>query len=128
MELQPDDSPVSYKINQVGNHTVTIDNTEHKLPLLCTLTEVQPLPISSPQLLTPQHMATWCRELSPELILIGTGPTHLILPEEIIHTCYLERIGCEVMSSPSACRTHSILMSEQRPFVLLLFGDDVSNT
>lgn len=53
-------------------------------------------------------------ELSPEIVLLGTGQRQHF-PARNIMLSLLERgIGLEVMDTGSACRTYNILMSEGR--------------
>ena len=53
-------------------------------------------------------------DLKPEVVLLGTGITHLFLHPK--HYRYLtdNGIALECMSTAAACRTYNILMSEGR--------------
>lgn len=51
------------------------------------------------------------------LILLGTGKT-VRFPSPVLLTSFYERgIGVEIMTTPAACRTYSLLLSEGRRFV-----------
>jgi uncharacterized protein len=51
---------------------------------------------------------------SPEIILIGTGDKHLQLSPKILQSLYQYKIGFEIMSTIAACRTFTLLASDQR--------------
>ena len=60
--------------------------------------------------------------LEPEIILLGTGDA-LALPDTDLMAALAERsIGLEIMSTPAACRTFNVLLSEQRRVVAALFN------
>lgn len=63
--------------------------------------------------LTNEHFKQ-IAELKPEVVLLGTGTTHLFLHPK--HHQYLtdNSIALECMSTAAACRTYNILMSEGR--------------
>lgn len=49
-----------------------------------------------------------------DILFVGTGPDIAPLPIALRETLEHASIGAEVMSSPSACRTYNILLSEGR--------------
>lgn len=60
------------------------------------------------------------RDLQPEIVLLGTGPT-LHFPHPSLTALLLEAgIGVEVMNTAAACRTFNILLSEDRNVVAAL--------
>ncbi|WP_025770922.1 Mth938-like domain-containing protein [Thioalkalivibrio sp. HK1] len=60
------------------------------------------------------------RTLEPELVIVGTGEKHRILPATLFASLMSEGIGVDVMSTPAACRTFNILGSEGRKVIALL--------
>ncbi|MEO1291370.1 MAG: Mth938-like domain-containing protein [Pseudomonadota bacterium] len=54
--------------------------------------------------------------LAPEVdvLLVGTGPDIRTLPAPLADALTAAGIGVEAMSSPSACRTYNVLLSEGR--------------
>lgn len=52
--------------------------------------------------------------LKPEVVLLGTGATHLFLHPKNHRTLTEQGIALECMTTPAACRTYNILMSEGR--------------
>lgn len=53
-------------------------------------------------------------ELSPEVVLLGTGKTHRFLHPQIYAPLTQHGISLECMTTAAACRTYNILMSEGR--------------
>lgn len=49
-----------------------------------------------------------------DILFVGTGPDIAPLPAALRDALEEANIGAEVMSSPSACRTYNILLSEGR--------------
>ncbi|OOZ36038.1 Mth938-like domain-containing protein [Solemya velesiana gill symbiont] len=53
-------------------------------------------------------------ELKPDLVLLGTGEKHCFPSPALYHALVNAGIGLETMTTPAACRTYNILMSEGR--------------
>ncbi|MAJ82457.1 MAG: hypothetical protein CMF41_06035 [Legionellales bacterium] len=60
-------------------------------------------------------------KMSPELIIIGTGPKHVVLDEKLFENCYEKNIPVECMASDKACLVLPTLLSEKRKVVAALF-------
>jgi uncharacterized protein len=60
--------------------------------------------------------------LAPEIILLGTGPEVLLPDVSLMGALAAESIGLEIMTTPAACRTFNVLVSEQRRVVAALFN------
>jgi len=57
---------------------------------------------------------TFISELEPQLVILGTGEEQLF-PKPALYAVLLNQgIGVEVMTTPAACRTYNILVSEGR--------------
>ncbi len=52
--------------------------------------------------------------INPEVVLLGTGPTHRFLNPKIAQNLTEKGIPIECMTTAAACRTYNILMSEGR--------------
>ncbi len=76
-------------------------------------------PVSKAEDLDVQHFAQ-ILELQPEVVLIGTGEHQVFLAPELLMFFYQRSVGVEVMSTPAACRTFNVLVSEQRNVVAAL--------
>lgn len=63
--------------------------------------------------LTTEHFADLLA-LKPEVILLGTGPTHRFVHPKLTASLTKQNIAVECMTTDAACRTYNILMSEGR--------------
>lgn len=59
-------------------------------------------------------------ELSPELVLLGTGSKQRMPPPQLFAAFASRRIGLEVMDTGAACRTYNLLLSEYREVAIAL--------
>jgi uncharacterized protein len=70
--------------------------------------------------LAPAHLGT-IFALSPELVLLGTGPRQHFAPPEVRAEFAQRRIALEVMQLGAACRTFNVLVQEDRRVLAALF-------
>lgn len=70
--------------------------------------------------LCDSHFETWVG-YKPELILLGCGDQQIFLRTEQQAIFIQNRISIDSMSTPAACRTFNILMSEERNAMAILF-------
>jgi uncharacterized protein len=59
--------------------------------------------------------------LAPEVVLIGTGPTHRFAAREVRAAFAQRGVGVEVMQLGAACRTFNVLLQEDRRVAAALF-------
>ena len=59
-------------------------------------------------------------ELSPEVVILGTGPKQRMPPHELFAAFAARGIGLEVMDTGAACRTYNLLLSEFREVAVAL--------
>ena len=79
-------------------------------------------PVVSVGQLSGDHMAV-ILELSPEIVLIGTGPRLEFPDRALLAPLQRAGIGVEVMDTPAACRTYNLLLAEGRGVVAALIVD-----
>jgi uncharacterized protein len=60
--------------------------------------------------------------LEPTIIVLGTGNERLLPDVELMAAAADRSVGLEIMSTPAACRTFNVLLSEQRRVVAALFN------
>ncbi len=60
-------------------------------------------------------------ELTPELIIVGTGSRQVFPAREFMVPAIEAGIGIEAMTTPAACRTYNVLVAEQRRAMAVLF-------
>jgi uncharacterized protein len=59
-------------------------------------------------------------ELTPDIVLLGTGARQQFLSAELMAVFFRRGIGAEVMATDAACRTFNVLVSEGRQVVAAL--------
>ena len=59
-------------------------------------------------------------ELSPEVVLLGTGDCQRMPPAELYAAFAARGIGLEVMDNRAACRTYNVLLGEYREVAVAL--------
>jgi len=69
--------------------------------------------------LAPEHLER-IFALSPEVVVIGTGPQQQFASFEVRAAFAQRRIGLEVMNLGAACRTFNVLVGEQRRVAAVL--------
>lgn len=57
----------------------------------------------------------------PQLVIIGCGKVLKFLSSDLMESLRSEGIGVEVMTTPAACRTYTLLQAEGRNVLALLF-------
>jgi len=74
-----------------------------------------------PHVLTLEHLEP-ALALDPTIIVLGTGTERLLPDVELMAAVAARSVGLEIMSTPAACRTFNVLLSEQRRVVAALFN------
>ena len=70
--------------------------------------------------LVPDDFAT-VFQAAPEVVLLGTGPTNVFPPRELMFAFARKGIGFEVMDTPAAARTFNVLANEGRRVAAILY-------
>ena len=70
--------------------------------------------------LAPAHLAV-IFALAPEVVLLGSGPTHRFASNEVRAAFAQRGMGFEVMQLGAACRTFNVLLQEDRRVAAALF-------
>ena len=104
-------TPGSFHINDfVVHHSIII--TAHEL--------IQPWAPDTINSLTPELLLPPLK-VTPEILLRGTGQDFHFVPLECYGHLFNQGISVEIMSTPAACRTFSILTAEERRVAAALF-------
>jgi uncharacterized protein len=103
-----------------GRHARVNDRViEHSFALAPDrLVEDWPVPASAAAL-EPAHLQPLL-DLSPELIVLGTGARQAFPPAAVMAACLTRGIGIEVMDNAAAARTYNVLAGEGRRVVVAL--------
>jgi len=103
-----------------GEGYVEVNGARHSESLVVSAERViTDWPAPSLEALRPDHLAAII-ELSPEIVLLGTGAKFRFPDAALLAPLYKAGIGVEVMDTPAACRTYNILLSEGRSVVAAL--------
>jgi uncharacterized protein len=62
----------------------------------------------------------------PDIIVLGTGTTHVFAPRDLVFALARRGIGFEVMDTPAAARTYNVLAAEDRQVAAIFYLDSVS--
>ena len=62
-------------------------------------------------------------ELTPEIVILGTGATQRFPAPELARALAASGVGVEAMDSKAACRTYNILAAEARKVVAAILVD-----
>ncbi len=86
--------------------------------------------MQGPQVIGPDGITGWGGLADPapvlalagkvDVVFLGTGADVAHIPDDLRETLEEAGLGVEVMSSPAACRTYNILLSEGRRIALAL--------
>lgn len=114
MELDLDKNYARYQIKAYQPGNIQVNDTSYSRSIIISpdtlIDNWKPQHISE---LTPSDLAI-ISELSPAILLIGTGSTLEFPDLEIYGDLINEGIGIEVMDTRAACRTYNALTAENR--------------
>ena len=60
-------------------------------------------------------------DTGPEIVVLGTGSTHVMPPRELVFSFARQGIGFEVMDTRAAARTFNVLVGEGRKVAAVLY-------
>ncbi len=99
---------------------LTINETIYRTAVILSANTLEAAPsVANADLLRDLHAAPLLA-LDPEVVLLGTGAQHTFPPASFSAQFLSKGIGFEAMGTAAACRTFSVLVSEQRRVVALL--------
>lgn len=120
MLLTLDNSVGSYHIRSYEPGKIKINEITYENSVIIT-----PQQLLNPW--QPQHFSDIALEhlnvifeLSPTVVIIGTGTTPHFATPVLMQAFLTRKIGLEVMETGAACRTYQVLMSEGRNVVAAL--------
>ena len=103
-----------------GEGYVAVNGTRHSRSLVVSANRlITDWPVASIQGIGADHLAAII-ELSPEIVLLGTGATFTFPDPRLLAPLHQARVGVEVMDTAAACRTYNILLGEGRNVVAAL--------
>ncbi len=120
VDLSHDRPGDHHYIRSLDRHGVLIGDESYSGPILVAAQRIiTAWPPRTMDELQETHLQM-IYELKPEVVLLGTGATHVFLPPRLMVAFYQQGIGIEAMSTEAACRTFNVLVSEGRNVVAAL--------
>ncbi len=120
MHFTEDKPAGNYIINEYSKNTVTINRECYEKSLyLSANTFIEQIPLRLSSDLTPDAIK-FILDLTPELVILGSGQSLQFPPASIIAHFANNNIGFETMDHSAACRTYAVLNAEQRDVGMLL--------
>ncbi len=96
---------------------ICINDTLYKNSVIVTPNQIiEPWGPQSIDDFTTEHLQV-ILQLSPELVIIGSGEQQKFLPATRLRPLIEQKIGVEIMTTPAACRTFNLLAAENRNVV-----------
>tara|TARA_B100000965_G_scaffold299255_1_gene257616 strand:- start:1167 stop:1529 length:363 start_codon:yes stop_codon:yes gene_type:complete len=119
MELVEDKHNSDFNIIKYSHGSITINEKTYCEPIIFSNSKISDFKISHPNLITYTNIEKYLD--SVDLLLVGTGLETVILNEELIKIMFEKNKGLEFMNTQSACKTHNLLLSENRSFSSILY-------
>lgn len=120
MKITEDKNSGGHIITGYGKGFISVNEVTYQQSLIITPEKlVTDWAASNPKDLTLKNLLQ-LKNWQPEIVIIGTGEKQIFLESEIMFWFSSQGMGFEVMDSAAACRTYSILMSENRTVVAAL--------
>ena len=111
-------------ISNYGTGVLSINGQDFRSNVLVTRTRViEDWFAGSLDELTIDHFAPLFDGVEtdiPEIVLLGSGSTHVFPDFGLMAELKLKGVALEVMNTRAACRTYSVLVSEYRPVAAAL--------
>ncbi len=107
-------------VRSVGPAGIQVGDSVFTGPLILGAQElIDDWPPATLDSLAPEHLQP-ILDLSPEVVLLGTGPEQGFLHPSRLAPFYRAGVGIEVMTTEAACRTFNVLVMEERRVVAAL--------
>ena len=121
MKIEADINQGQFRIDAYAAGSITVAGIHYSTNIIITPEAVIEgrLPDSTRSLAEPH--VTAILELTPEIVIFGSGRTLTFPPDDICEMLYLRQIGFEIMDTGAACRAFNFLSGEGRQAVAALF-------
>ncbi len=114
MQFSEDTSNYLYKITSIKSGSIVVGGGEHNASLIIIPNAlINPWGINSVEELQTTSLLPFI-EHQCEVVLLGTGNPCVWPEQSTLVPLFNQKIGVEVMSTDSACRTYNVLLSEGR--------------
>ncbi|GGY02133.1 Mth938-like domain-containing protein [Paludibacterium paludis] len=102
-----------------GDGHVLINRERHDGNLIVTPDSVRPWEVERFEALSEAHFTGLLGD-SPEVVIVGTGPTQRFFHPRLTAALTDAGIGVEIMDTRAACRTYNILLAEGRRVIAVI--------
>ena len=121
MYINEDKPDSSYPITAYDDQSITVSGHILRKPFILLpsslIADCEPQAFHD---LTEHHLQQIIAA-KPEVLLIGTGSVPKQLPGQLRYLLESNHIGVECMTTPAACRSYTVLLSEGRNMAALFF-------
>ena len=108
-------------VQSVSAAEVRVSGKSYSQPIALTPTEILSSWSARPVSELADHDFDRLLATSPEIVVLGTGSTHVFPPRELIFAFARRRVGLEVMDTAAAARTFNVLAGEGRKIAAVLY-------
>lgn len=119
MELVEDKHSSDFNIIKYSSGSIIIGERTHSKPIIFFDSKISTFKILHPNLISFTDIEEYLSIV--DLLLIGTGINTILPNEELIKIMFEKHKGLEFMNTESACKTHNLLLSENRSFTSILY-------
>lgn len=117
MKFQPDQMEGVNSVSRLEPSRIWVHATAFTGSLMVPWRgEVIPWDVREPAEVRAEHFEPLLA-LEPELVIFGSGRTHVFIPPQQYRVLIARRVGFEAMDTAAACRTYNVLANEGRKVV-----------
>jgi uncharacterized protein len=108
-------------VQSVSAAEVRVSGESYSQPIALTPTEILSSWSAKPVSELADHDFDQLFAGRPEIVVLGTGSTHLFPPRELMFAFARRGVGLEVMDTAAAARTFNVLAGEGRKIAAVLY-------
>lgn len=121
MLIQQDKGEHRIRITHYSETQLKINDTFYSMPIVITPREIIDIEMPSSFAALDNISLSHLLKLSPDVFIIGTGKKSQFLPLELEALCAQHQQVIDTMSTDAACRTYTLLATEGRRVLSVLF-------
>ncbi len=124
MEVTPQIPEGRQIIQAYGTGGFRISNERREGAILIALETTLSWQVDNFESISVASIEPILEQAAVEILLIGTGEKHLMMPVALRKEFSERGISIETMATPAACRTYNVLMAEERRVAAALLPVD----
>ena len=122
MKLELDHNPDVLSLGYIDLSTILVNGAKHKLPIALTADKLLNVALPSSFEAMQEHHWIQILNFNSSVILCGTGCKTQFLPIELEESLMKLGGSIDVMTTQAACQTFSLLSTDNRDVIAILFG------